>query len=175
MYEIWIFHIWSSYFTWNFKTYLWNYARKKRTYTLKDKTLYMVEIIEAPRFWNSLTFFKWPSTHIWTGPEIGHHWPCRWLGTSQCQAISWCNANYTDVISSMYHWLCIGRWQSNGISSIWPWDTIWWHRSGSTLAQVMACCLTALSHYLNQCWFFGRIQWHSAEGNVIRDTSSINH
>ena len=23
---------------------------------------------------------------------------------------------------------------------------------GSTLAQVMACCLTAPSHYLNQCW-----------------------
>ena len=31
-------------------------------------------------------------------------------------------------------------------------DTIWWHKSGSTLAQVMACCLTAPSHYLNQCW-----------------------
>ena len=28
----------------------------------------------------------------------------------------------------------------------------WQHRSGSTLAQVMACCLTAASHYLNQCW-----------------------
>ena len=28
----------------------------------------------------------------------------------------------------------------------------WRHRSGSTLAQVMACCLTAPSQYLNQCW-----------------------
>ena len=27
-----------------------------------------------------------------------------------------------------------------------------WHRPGSTLAQVMACCLTAPRHYLNQCW-----------------------
>ena len=27
----------------------------------------------------------------------------------------------------------------------------WRHRSGSTLAQVMACCLMAPSHYLNQC------------------------
>ena len=26
------------------------------------------------------------------------------------------------------------------------------HRFGSTLAQVMACCLSAPSHYLNQCW-----------------------
>ena len=31
-------------------------------------------------------------------------------------------------------------------------DTIWWQRSGSTLAQVMADCVMAPSHYLNQCW-----------------------
>ena len=38
------------------------------------------------------------------------------------------------------------------INSLWPSDAIWQYRSGSTLAQVMACCLTASSHYLNQCW-----------------------
>ena len=38
------------------------------------------------------------------------------------------------------------------INSLRPNDAIWQHRSGSTLAQVMACCLTAPSHYLNQCW-----------------------
>ena len=27
---------------------------------------------------------------------------------------------------------------------------------GSTLAQVMACCLTAPSHYLNQCWLYNQ-------------------
>ena len=31
-------------------------------------------------------------------------------------------------------------------------DAIWRHRSESTSAQVMACCLSAPSHYLNQCW-----------------------
>ena len=36
-------------------------------------------------------------------------------------------------------------------------------RSGSILAQVMTCCLTARSHYLNQCW-------HSSKGNFTRDT-----
>ena len=41
---------------------------------------------------------------------------------------------------------------SRQIYSLWPSDTIWWHESGSTLAQVMACCLTAPSHYLSQCW-----------------------
>ena len=29
-------------------------------------------------------------------------------------------------------------------------DAIWWQRSELTLAQVMACCQTAPSHYLNQ-------------------------
>ena len=31
-------------------------------------------------------------------------------------------------------------------------DAICWHRHWSTLAQVMACCLTAQSHNLNHCW-----------------------
>ena len=31
---------------------------------------------------------------------------------------------------------------------------IWHHRTGSTLVQVMAWCLTAPSHNLNQCWLF---------------------
>ena len=38
------------------------------------------------------------------------------------------------------------------LNSLRPCDTIWRHISGSTLAQVMACCLTAPSHYPNQCW-----------------------
>ena len=38
------------------------------------------------------------------------------------------------------------------INSLWLSDTRWRQRSGSTLIQVMACCLTAPSHYLNQCW-----------------------
>ena len=38
------------------------------------------------------------------------------------------------------------------INAFGPSDAIWRQRYGSTLAQVMACCLTAPSHYLNQCW-----------------------
>ena len=37
-------------------------------------------------------------------------------------------------------------------SILWPCDAIWWHTCGITLAQVMACCLTAPSDCLNQCW-----------------------
>ena len=57
----------------------------------------------------------------------------------------------------------ISAWEFN---SLWPNDTIWWHTYGSTLAQVMACCLTAPSHYLNQCWLhISDILWHSPESN----------
>ena len=38
------------------------------------------------------------------------------------------------------------------LNSSWHSDAIWWHGSGSTLAQVMAWCLMAPSHYLNQWW-----------------------
>ena len=62
------------------------------------------------------------------------------------------------------------------VNSLWPSGTIWRHRSGSTLAQVMACCLTAPSHYLNQCWLIiSTIQWHSSEGNFTRDILAINN
>ena len=61
-------------------------------------------------------------------------------------------------------------------NSLWSNDAIWRHRSVSTLAQVMACCLTAPSHYLNQCWLIiSKIQLHSSDGNFIRDTPAINH
>ena len=62
------------------------------------------------------------------------------------------------------------------VNSLWPSDTIWWQRSGSTLAQVMAFCLTAPSHYLNQCWLIiSKIKLHSSDSNFTSDNSAINH
>ena len=62
------------------------------------------------------------------------------------------------------------------IKSLRPSEAIWQRRSGSTLAQVMACCLTAPSHYLNQCWLIiSMVYLHSSEGNFIRDTSATVH
>ena len=37
-------------------------------------------------------------------------------------------------------------------NSSWPSDAIRWHRTRSKLVQVMACCLQAPTHYLNQWW-----------------------
>ena len=62
------------------------------------------------------------------------------------------------------------------VNSLRPSDAIWRHRSGSTLAQVMACCLTAPSHYLNQCWLIiSKVLRHSSEGNFVRDTPATIH
>ena len=56
---------------------------------------------------------------------------------------------------------CTYFWRSS-FNALWPSDAIWRQRSGSTLAQVMTCCLTAPSHYLNQCWLIiSEVQWHS--------------
>ena len=61
---------------------------------------------------------------------------------------------YNASHSGGYSWECI--------NSLWPRDAIWRQRSGSTLAQVIAWCLTAPSHYLNQCWLIIiEVQWHS--------------
>ena len=62
------------------------------------------------------------------------------------------------------------------INSLWPSDARWRQRFGSTLAQVMDCCLTAPTHYLNQCWLIiSEVQWHSYSGNFTTDASTINH
>ena len=55
----------------------------------------------------------------------------------------------------------------NYIDSLWHSDAIWRHRSGSTLAQVMACSLTVPRYCLNQCRFqINEIQWRSHESNL---------
>ena len=57
--------------------------------------------------------------------------------------------------------ICITRPQ--WVNSLWPSDAIWRH---NLLAQLMACCLMAPSHYLNHCWLlFSQVLWHSPESN----------
>ena len=55
------------------------------------------------------------------------------------------------------------------VNSLWPSYTIRRQGTESTMAQVMACCLTAPSHYLNQCWLIiSKVLWHSSEGIIMR-------
>ena len=100
-----------------------------------------------------------------------------WMFQHVCYNIEFCSY-------SNYHYLhgILIQFESTVFSlgrlfnSLWPGDAIRRHRSGSTLAQVMACCLTAPSHYLNQCWLsISSVQWLSSKDNLTRDTSAINH
>ena len=53
--------------------------------------------------------------------------------------------------------------RGQGVNSLGPNDAIWWHGTRSTLAQIMACCLTVPSHYMNQCWLIiGEVPWDSS-------------
>ena len=60
-------------------------------------------------------------------------------------------------------------------NSLGPSDAIWRWRSWSTLVQVMTCCLTAPSHYLNQCWLIiSKFLWHSSEDIILRRFEDTN-
>ena len=64
------------------------------------------------------------------------------------------------------------RWN---LQYLGPSDAIWRWRSWSTLVQVMACCLTTPSHYLNQCWLIiSKVPWHSSEDITIRQFEDTN-
>ena len=59
-------------------------------------------------------------------------------------------------------------------NSVWSSDTVRRHRIWLALVQAMACCLTAPSHYLNQCWLMiNEVLWHSPEINFTGNTQDI--
>ena len=59
------------------------------------------------------------------------------------KVLAWCHEADPDLCCHM---------ASPGHNELTPSDAIQRCRTGSTLAQVMACYLTAPSHYLNLCW-----------------------
>ena len=94
-------------------------------------------------------------TKFWTHTPQNRHFTvfyfCAWVTISlNCDVIS---PSETDRRSPKNKfddlWIYVTRQRVN---SLWHSDAIWGHRAGSTLTQVMACCLTASIHYLNQCW-----------------------
>ena len=59
--------------------------------------------------------------------------------------------------------------------SLWPKDAIWRHTSGSTLAQVMACCLMTPSHCLNQWWHIIKyVLCHSPGSSFTKTAHELN-
>ena len=88
------------------------------------------------------------------------------LVSNRHQSITWTNDYSVHLSITRPQW----------INSLGPCDAIWQCRSVSTLAQAMACCLTASSHYLNQCWLIiSKVPWHSYEGNLTLDALAISH
>ena len=70
-------------------------------------------------------------------------------------------------------WLSTISLAQSSINSLWPSDAIWWHKSGSTLAQVMAKCRP--SHCLKQCWhIINMFMWHSPNANFTGSVHDIN-
>ena len=72
-----------------------------------------------------------------------------------------CNftGNAQDIYPS-YEWKLL-IWYCSHFNSLWPSDAIWRQGSGSILAQVMACCPTAPSHYLTN------VDWSSMRSRDI--------
>ena len=121
------------------------------------------------------------------------------LSSVRCQVITWTNAallsieplgtnlieirisihifsfteNVADenIVCEMAAILSRERW----VNSLRPSDAIWRQWSWTTLAQVMACCLTAPSHYLNQCWLIIRgVLWHTSESSFAGIAQGID-
>ena len=96
------------------------------------------------------------STRITPALMASHHWSRHWHG-----AFAWCRVLWRHVM----HLVSMNKVQYSKFlwSTVWtcallpgiisplrPGDTMKWHRSGSTLVQAMACCLTSPSHCLNK-------------------------
>ena len=61
------------------------------------------------------------------------------------------------------------------VNSLWHRDAIWRHRTGSILAQVMACCLVAPSHHLNPFWLVNdAVLLHSVSSSSMSSAQHIN-
>ena len=88
------------------------------------------------------------------------------LGLNELIIHAWVTIyNYYHLLG--FYWICLI--ENLILNTLWPSDIIWWQGSRSTLAQAMACCLTAPSHYLNQCWLMiSEVLWHSPDKNVHR-------
>ena len=100
--------------------------------------------------WPLTCAFHIPCTHT---PEIidmhrgmcdKTHTHCTRHGTARA------NGQWLEPASSISKCCWVSSWSR--VNSLWPSDAITWQGTESTLAQVMAWCRQAPSHYLNQCW-----------------------
>ena len=118
-------------------------------------------------FTNLNRIYKATWTNVWRtmkvfGYTVGYAGCCSSQSISIISAISM-RRNYTKF---QYVYIFPGKISTyKWFNPLWPNDVIWHHRIWSTLFQIMACCLMAPSHYLNQCWLIiSDVFWHSPQG-----------
>ena len=76
----------------------------------------------------------------------------------------------------MAQWLtfCSARPTSLAINPLWPSEVMYRYRSGTASTKIIAFCLTAPSHYLNQCQLIiVGILCHSPKSNFIGITRDV--
>ena len=130
---------------------------------------------------------------------ISQHWSRYWLGAVMKQTVTWAsyvlnlcrhiaslcsNGSMCNPLLYIFSWSKVPPFKvihlfqifSDGYrNASWPSDAIWRQWSWTTLAQVMACCLTAPSHYLNQCWLIIRgVLWHTSESSFAGIAQGID-
>ena len=115
--------------------------------------------------------YLWKSDPCWinmlvkftvTLTKAGPIWPIGWLinsalscryGTYSHQSVTTSLVNTGQPLLSGQREACISTLSTlPTVNSLRPIDKTSRRKFGSTLVQGMACCLTAPSHYLHQCW-----------------------
>ena len=95
--------------------------------------------------------------------------------TALVQIMAWCWPGNKPLSEPMLLCVQMHVTQALWVYSLRPSDAIWRQWSWTTLAQVMACCLMAPSHYLNQYWLIiSKVLWQAPVGYFKKDTPSIN-
>ena len=142
---------------------------------LQNAVCQMTSILYQPQCVNGFYFCILTTCTIWTFVLECKMIPTGrliWLMLSDISDHSHLDLNMSVLLANVFY----HHYPKDGINSLWSSDAICWHLSRSTMAQVMACCLTAPSHYLNQCWLIiSKVQWHLPEGNLTWYNSAVNH
>ena len=105
-----------------------------------------------------MSSFLW-NFHYWVALTVAPKWENLVKMTKISISVYLCNWHRHTLVK-VFQWemrdivflFCFIVFVVCSFNSLWPIDAIWRQRSRSTLVQVMDWCLTAQSHYLNQCW-----------------------
>ena len=152
-----------------------------------------VHFVSASPCFNSLTpgKFEWNVRYlifqiisVIDGWGISCELTLRWMSldltddkSTLVQVMAWCRQATNHYLSQCWSRSLspYGVTRPQQVNSLWPSDAIRRQRTESTLLQLMACCLTAQSHYLNQCWLIiSKVLWHSSEGIIMRRSEDTN-